>query len=68
MIAGFLETLCLKHGSDLHLKVGNFPYIRVNGELEIIEGSSRITMEDMNSIVGEMMTPERKDRFNRYCI
>ncbi len=65
MIAEFLENLCLKNGSDLHLKVGNFPYIRVNGELEIIEGSSRITMEDMNAIVGEMMTSERKDRFNK---
>lgn len=65
VIADFLEDLCAKNGSDLHLKVGNFPYIRVNGELEIIPGSNRITMEDMKIIVDEMMTPEKKERFNK---
>lgn len=63
MINDFLNYLCEKQGSDLHVKVGNMPHVRVNGELEPIEGSKRITLDDIEVIVNEVMTGDRKERF-----
>lgn len=65
MLSEFLIYLCEKNGSDLHVKVGNQPHVRVNGELEPIPGSRRIGLEDMEAIMTEVMTGDRKERFLR---
>ncbi|HKZ52664.1 MAG TPA: type IV pilus twitching motility protein PilT [Candidatus Acidoferrales bacterium] len=52
-----------RKASDLHLKVGNHPYLRVDGHLAAISEQSRISPEDMLSMAFSMMTNRQKQRF-----
>ncbi|HLJ42197.1 MAG TPA: type IV pilus twitching motility protein PilT [Candidatus Acidoferrales bacterium] len=49
--------------SDLHLKVGNHPYLRVDGILQPIADVPRITPEEMLSMAFSMMTNRQKQKF-----
>ena len=49
--------------SDLHLKVGNHPYTRVDGLLNAITDVPRITPEEMLSMAFSMMTNRQKQKF-----
>ena len=49
--------------SDLHLKVGNHPYLRVDGLLTPITDVPRITPEEMLSMAFSMMTNRQKQKF-----
>ncbi|HEV2305541.1 MAG TPA: type IV pilus twitching motility protein PilT [Candidatus Acidoferrales bacterium] len=49
--------------SDLHLKVGNHPYLRVDGVLQPIAEVPRITPEEMLSMAFSMMTNRQKQKF-----
>jgi len=52
-----------RKASDLHLKVGNHPYLRVDGHLAPITEQSRISPEDMLSMAFSMMTNRQKQKF-----
>jgi len=58
-----LRTAWEKKASDLHLKVGNLPYIRVDGELLPLNQYARITPEDMLDFAFSIMTTRQKQRF-----
>jgi twitching motility protein PilT len=49
--------------SDLHLKVGNHPYLRVDGLLAALTDVPRITPEEMLSMAFSMMTNRQKQKF-----
>ncbi|MGC1201933.1 MAG: PilT/PilU family type 4a pilus ATPase, partial [Candidatus Acidiferrales bacterium] len=49
--------------SDLHLKVGNHPYLRVDGILSPLSDVPRITPEEMLSMAFSMMTNRQKQKF-----
>src|SRR3974390_1422477 len=49
--------------SDLNLKVGNHPYLRVDGLLTPITDVPRITPEEMLSMAFGMMTNRQKQKF-----
>ena len=49
--------------SDLHLKVGNHPYLRVDGLLSGLTDVPRITPEEMLSMAFSMMTNRQKQKF-----
>jgi twitching motility protein PilT len=49
--------------SDLHLKVGNHPYLRVDGLLAPITDVPRVTPEEMLSMAFSMMTNRQKQKF-----
>jgi twitching motility protein PilT len=49
--------------SDLHLKVGNHPYMRIDGLLLPIGDVPRVTPEEMLSMAFSMMTNRQKQRF-----
>src|SRR5499425_3089216 len=49
--------------SDLHLKVGNHPYLRVDGLLTAMSDVPRITPEEMLSMAFSMMTNRQKQKF-----
>src|SRR5712672_3628702 len=49
--------------SDLHLKVGNHPYLRVDGLLNAISDVPRVTPEEMLSMAFSMMTNRQKQKF-----
>jgi twitching motility protein PilT len=58
-----LRTACENKASDLHLKVGNYPYIRVDGELRPLTQYPRISSEDMLNMGFSMMTNRQKQKF-----
>src|SRR5947209_5142886 len=49
--------------SDLHLKVGNHPYLRVDGLLTPLTDVPRVTPEEMLSMAFSMMTNRQKQKF-----
>jgi twitching motility protein PilT len=49
--------------SDLHLKVGNHPYLRIDGSLNALNDVPRITPEEMLSMAFSMMTNRQKQKF-----
>jgi twitching motility protein PilT len=52
-----------KRASDLHLKVGNHPYLRVDGSLNGLSDIPRVTPEEMLSMAFSMMTNRQKQKF-----
>jgi twitching motility protein PilT len=49
--------------SDLHLKVGNHPYLRIDGVLHPLGDVPRVTPEEMLSMAFSMMTNRQKQKF-----
>src|SRR6266496_451332 len=58
-LAALLRTLAENDGSDLHLKVGSPPLIRVDGELHRLEGP-RLTPQDTQLLASQIMPPDRR--------
>jgi len=59
-----LTLACSKGASDLHIKAGSHPFIRVNGELEPISDSARLSAEDTLNMAFSMMNNRQKQAFN----
>ena len=62
-IDDLLRRAVENRSSDLHLKVGNHPYTRVDGILNPITDVPRITPEEMLSMAFSMMTNRQKQKF-----
>jgi len=58
-----LRTACENKSSDLHLKVGNYPYVRVDGELRPLSQFARVSSEDMLNMAFSIMTNRQKQKF-----
>ncbi len=52
-----------RHASDLHLKVGNYPHLRVDGELVSLSDLPRVSAEDMLNMAFSMMSNRQKQKF-----
>jgi twitching motility protein PilT len=52
-----------KKASDLHLKVGNYPQLRIDGDLVPMTDQSRVSAEDMLNMAFSMMSNRQKQRF-----
>lgn len=62
-IDDLLRIAMERKASDLHLKVGNFPYLRVDGELTPLSDQPRISAEDMLNMAFSMMSNRQKQKF-----
>jgi len=62
-IDDLLRLAVERKASDLHLKVGNYPYLRIDGLLGALADQPRITPEDMLSMAFSMMTNRQKQKF-----
>ncbi|MFT7647992.1 MAG: twitching motility protein PilT [Candidatus Poriferisodalaceae bacterium] len=51
------------NGSDLHLKVGSAPKVRVDGHLVPIEGLEPLTPLDTEEIADAILTPLARQQF-----
>jgi twitching motility protein PilT len=52
------------HGaSDLHIKAGSFPFVRLGGELRPLVDTVRLTPEDTLDLAFSMMSNRQKQRF-----
>ena len=55
-----LRAACDLKASDLHLKVGNAPHVRVDGGLRPLPGYSRISVDEIAQFADSMMMTERQ--------
>jgi twitching motility protein PilT len=62
-IDDLLRRAVENRASDLHLKVGNHPYLRVDGLLNPLNDIPRVTPEEMLSMAFSMMTNRQKQKF-----
>lgn len=58
-----LALACAKTASDLHIKAGSYPFIRINGELQPIIEAQRLTQEDTLAMAFSIMSNRQKQRF-----
>jgi len=57
-----LQELIRRNGSDLHLKVGRPPTIRIDGELEPLDHQP-LRPEDLKALAEQLMTPRQVKQF-----
>jgi twitching motility protein PilT len=62
-IDDLLRIAMERRASDLHLKVGNYPHLRVDGELAPLTDQPRISAEDMLTMAFSMMSARQKQKF-----
>jgi twitching motility protein PilT len=62
-IDDLLRIAMERKASDLHLKVGNYPHLRVDGELIPLTDQPRISAEDMLNMAFSMMSNRQKQKF-----
>jgi len=62
-IDDLLRIAVERKASDLHLKVGNHPYLRVDGQLVALSELKRLTAEDMLNMAFSMMSNRQKQKF-----
>ncbi len=61
-VGRLLHMMIEKGGSDLHIKVGSAPCIRVNGDLERVDGTEMLRPDDTQEmLMGLMNTAQRKE-------
>ena len=62
-IDDLLRIAMERRASDLHLKVGNYPHLRIDGELVPLTDQPRISAEDMLTMAFSMMSARQKQKF-----
>jgi len=62
-IDDLLRIAMERRSSDLHLKVGNYPHLRIDGELIPLTDQPRISAEDMLTMAFSMMSARQKQKF-----
>ncbi|MCX6825653.1 MAG: PilT/PilU family type 4a pilus ATPase [candidate division Zixibacteria bacterium] len=59
-----LVEMLERNASDLHIRVGIRPHIRVNGKLEQI-ATNPITIDEMENVVSQILNEQQLDRFRK---
>jgi twitching motility protein PilT len=60
-----LYTAAAAGASDLHLKVGSYPMMRVGGTLMVVSEERRLDRSDTEAFAQALFTPELRDKFQR---
>ena len=63
-IQDLLKLMIEREASDLHLKVGNPPVMRVNGILNLLNEMPRLKREDTVAIASQILNKKQKADFN----
>lgn len=64
-INDLLKKANLLEASDLHIKVGSYPIVRIHGELNPLTSEKRITHEDATKLALSVMTPGQAEVFKK---
>ncbi len=64
-IISLLKKANESNASDLHIKVGSPPVLRIDGELTPLTSEKRVSPEDVLKVVYSVLTNEQKDTFKR---
>jgi twitching motility protein PilT len=62
VIDEFLKIAIERDASDVHLKAGNHPMIRIHGRLTPLTGFPRLSIQDTEELGNQMMTDHQKAR------
>src|SRR5256714_11822369 len=62
-IDDLLRIAMERRASDLHLKVGNYPHLRIDGELFPLTEQPRVSAEDMLTMAFSMMSARQNQKF-----
>ena len=62
-----LQTMTQSGSSDLHLKVGSPPAIRLNGRLVVLRDRESLTPEVTKALALGMMDPRQQQSFENHC-
>jgi twitching motility protein PilT len=57
-----LHAAADRRASDLHLKVGNYPYLRIDGELHPLTQFPRLSVEELGNMAFSIMTNRQKQK------
>jgi twitching motility protein PilT len=60
-----LKTTHSLGASDLHIKVGSYPILRINGELSPMSTETRLRQEDTLQIAFSVMSPGQREIFKK---
>jgi twitching motility protein PilT len=63
LIKAYLEEVVKRSASDLHIKVGTCPTIRVDGELEPLDAPPP-TIDEVQAACDQILTPKQKKEFD----
>ncbi len=64
-INDLLKVAVTSGSSDLHLKVGSYPMMRVNGSLVVASEEKRLDRPDTEAMAHALFTPEHLEKFRR---
>ena len=65
MINDLLKIAVASGASDLHLKVGSYPMMRVNGTLMVASEGKRLERTDTEAIAAVLFTPDHVEKFRK---
>jgi len=60
-----LKSAMAQNASDLHIKVGSLPIMRVNGELVPMASADKVSQEDALNIAFSVMSPGQREVFKK---
>jgi twitching motility protein PilT len=60
-----LDTAVKQQASDVHLKAGMPPILRVNGELRPLREAGRLTPEELTQVAASIMSGPMRERFKK---
>jgi twitching motility protein PilT len=60
-----LKTAHFMGASDIHLKVGSNPIVRINGELSPLADENRLSQEDTLKVAYAVMSPGQREIFKK---
>jgi twitching motility protein PilT len=64
-INDLLATAVKRGASDLHMKVGSFPMLRIDGTLVPATQEKRLDPLDMENMAGTLLSPEQRAKYDK---
>lgn len=64
-INDYLAYVVQQHGSDLHFSVGDYPVIRIDGQLHRLSQEPIIAKEDMEALAKKILTENQHKKFEK---
>ena len=64
-INDLLATAVSRGASDLHMKVGSFPMLRIDGTLTPATETKRLDKADMEGVAATLLNPEQAEKFRK---
>jgi twitching motility protein PilT len=64
-INDLLKIAVTSGSSDLHLKVGSYPMMRINGSLVVASEEKRLDRADTEAMAHTIFTPDHLEKFRR---